>query len=481
MSQHLSRLGWGIMGTPKGRQQVDCGVNQQLKVSFDLNQELGGCLPHPTKANGEALYVVSSKTVGQYWQVGVAEYHSIFEQGQTRAGTYFGAYLNVLGAVFAADKAKQLLSTLRNLNVFQATQFINAQTCAYVQSIHGQNVPTPQDQLNELAEALQPLPEDDLKVQKEALYLPCGAGQAVETLAFILKNHLYLYYKEIFFSESGYISEQMRKKKMDYGLENVFSFIERYKQRVAELRNDNLKTRQELSKVKNDQDTIITQQVKQKEQVIAQQFNSQKQGYEHQIQQNNQQIQNLNNELQRANVLAAIGHSAVEAVANAPVDLVQSDLSQFKSRGYEQKLSEIQVSLNGLKAEVIRQQQAWQQRQPEIVETNNVKPYQILTGVFAAVAILCLGLAVWLSRSEPSTEKITSSQPYKTLVSEKLNLETQNSTLLTEKENLAKKMSGKPAPSKEEIEKELIKRICQDKDSKKLGKLDGKKLCEEIK
>ena len=57
-------LGWGLVGTPAGRQFTSDGIDEQLKLgktAFELAQDLGGCLPSPKSDDNEPLYTLVNR------------------------------------------------------------------------------------------------------------------------------------------------------------------------------------------------------------------------------------------------------------------------------------------------------------------------------------------------------------------------------------------------------------------------------------
>ena len=111
-------LGWGLVGTPAGRQYTNNGIDKQFnlgKTAFELGQDLGGCLPSPKLGDDAPLYALISRTEQNVSLLGFAEYFSIYEQGQTRAGTYFGSFIEAANASFSPNSIKDIFSGLRQL------------------------------------------------------------------------------------------------------------------------------------------------------------------------------------------------------------------------------------------------------------------------------------------------------------------------------------------------------------------------------
>lgn len=218
MSEKLQYVGWGLVGTPKGRQQTADGVDKQLNLapSFDLEQQFGGCLPEPKIGDLTPLYRLSFQQAGQYPVLGVAEYRPIYEQGQTRAGSYFGAFVEAVHHAFDPSQSELLKNVLLALSSYQTTHFIDAANHCYTESLNGKHFEAPQAPLLQLAEQMTPLTGSLLTqtASEETLYIACEPQQAVETLQLLLQQQLYYRFKQIFFSESRHISQQMQGKKI---------------------------------------------------------------------------------------------------------------------------------------------------------------------------------------------------------------------------------------------------------------------------
>ncbi|MGX2956339.1 hypothetical protein ACWIYZ_04495 [Ursidibacter arcticus] len=462
MSQNLQLLGWGIVGTPKGRQQVDDGVNKQSKVSFELSQEFGSCLPSPNQSSNDVLYCLSSKALDKYWQLGLAEYHSIFEQGQTRAGTYFGAYINVINATFGEDNLDKLFAKVRSLSIFQYTRFIDANSRSYKESINGKSIPPQEAELTIIADSLQPLPPNVLKASpKETLFIFCQTEQVVETLKHILTTRLYYQYKQIFFSDSEFISSQMKKKKIDFMSSNELMglriSVPLYEQRLINEITEKKQVMSELQKTKQNQEIHIKQEVNNRVEEYKQKSQQEIQSYSQRAEQAVQEQKRLAEQLQSAEFLAKLGHTIVNAVANNAEALGKANLAQFADRELEKKVADMQISINMLPAKL-----AQQQRPAEVsystVESNDSGIYRIFTFIFAGTSILFLLMAIWgFFFNDPSKEEIKKSQEYQ-------QLEKQKSESDKEKTKLEEKLNKLEKVEKEnETLNKFKQEICQDK------------------
>lgn len=220
MSDKLQYLGYGLLGTPKGRQQTASGVDKQLNLapSFDLEQQFGGCLPDPKTKDFTPLYRLSFQQAGQYPVLGIAEYRPIYEQGQTRAGTYFGAFIEAVHHAFDENQSELLVKILLALSSYQTKHFINQETQSYTESLNGKSFEVPQEPLLQISAQMQPLAANLLSQteSQETLYIACEKSQALEALRLLLNQQLYYRFKQIFFSESSHISQQMQGKKIPY-------------------------------------------------------------------------------------------------------------------------------------------------------------------------------------------------------------------------------------------------------------------------
>ncbi|MGX3065917.1 hypothetical protein [Ursidibacter arcticus] len=451
MSQNLQLLGWGIVGTPKGRQQVDDGVNKQFNVSFDLSQEFGACLPSPHQSNNDVLYCLNSKAVDKYWQLGLAEYHSIFEQGQTRSGTYFGAYINVINATFGEDNLDKLFAKVRSLSIFQYTHFIDANSRSYKESINGKSIPSQEAELTIIADSLQPLPPNVLKTSpQETLFIYCETKQVIETLKHILTTRLYYQYKQIFFSDSEFISSQMKKKKIDFMSGNELialrMFVPLYEQRLI---NEITEKKQVINELKQEVDKRVEE--------YKQQFQQEIQSYNQRAEQAVQEQKRLAEQLQSAESLARLGYTIVNEVANNAETLGKTNLAQFADRELEKKVADMQISINMLPAKL-----AQQQRSAEVsyqtVESNDNGIYRIFTFIFAGTSILFLFMAICgLFFNAPSSAEIKNTLEYSELNKQKNEVENINTELNKELDNLRRE--------KKHLE-EVNQKICKDTNAK---------------
>lgn len=277
MSEKLAYLGWGIIGTAKGRQAVGDGVDKTLGLArnFDLAQELGGCLPEPKQDPhfSEVLYCLSLQSVGKHNVLGLAEYRPAYEQGQSRAGSYFGSFIESVSFSFGENSLSTLFAALFKLSQFQYQHFIDPNTRSYKESIQGKIIQAPESDLLQIAEQIQPLTANLLSqtVVEDSLFVQCSAGKIVDTLKTLLNEQLYYRFKHIYFTESDYIATQMQGRKMaklhfSY-LEAGKFFTDSYRKEILFLHNKNRQYYTELKKV---EETLATERANQAQQVAVQ-------------------------------------------------------------------------------------------------------------------------------------------------------------------------------------------------------------------
>lgn len=277
MSEKLAYLGWGIIGTAKGRQAVGDGVDKTLGLArnFDLAQELGGCLPEPKQDPhfSEVLYCLSLQSVGKHNVLGLAEYRPAYEQGQSRAGSYFGSFIESVSFSFGENSLSTLFAALFKLSQFQYQHFIDPNTRSYKESIQGKTIQAPESDLLQIAEQIQPLTANLLSqtVVEDSLFVQCSAGKIVDTLKTLLNEQLYYRFKHIYFTESDYIATQMQGRKM---AKLHFSYLEAGKFFTDSYRKEILflhyKNRQYYTELKKVEETLTTERANQAQQVAVQ-------------------------------------------------------------------------------------------------------------------------------------------------------------------------------------------------------------------
>ncbi|HHV6864802.1 TPA: hypothetical protein ACUMWM_000352, partial [Haemophilus influenzae] len=219
-------LGWGLVGTPAGRQFTSDGIDEQLKLgktAFELAQDLGGCLPSPKSDDNEPLYALVSRIEQNATILGFAEYFSIYEQGQSRAGTYFGSFIETANASFSPNSIKDIFSGLRQLSIYQMTHFIDNEKKAYHTSITGKTFEAPKalDKIQLVAAVKNSITKT---VSSDFLFIHCQKDEALKVAEYLIKSGLYYQYKDIFFTENEHISAQVRQmKRLQISSSQLFS------------------------------------------------------------------------------------------------------------------------------------------------------------------------------------------------------------------------------------------------------------------
>lgn len=271
-------LGWGIIGTPKGRQASGDGLDKELKLadSYDLPQEFCGYLPSPTQRDFTPLYCLQFRIKNNKSVLSLAEYRPIFEQGQTRGGSYFGAFIETANLSFGENSAKSLVESLFELSSYQSSHFIDAENTRYKESISGKPFDPP-SKLELIANDLTALKPNILTktVATSSVYIPTRPEELIDTLKSILREQLYYQYEQIFFSESVYIATQISSRTLKLSANALIhsnSFIIPFRNeigylhRTLEEQKQRLeKTEKELKHLKDEQNVIIQQRISEKE------------------------------------------------------------------------------------------------------------------------------------------------------------------------------------------------------------------------
>lgn len=127
MDNAQNLIGWGIIGTPKGTTSFWRYSDKQLKLadSYDLPQEFCGYLPSPTKKDFTPLYRLQLLSNNGTPVLALSEYRPIFEQGQTRSGSYFGSFIETANYAFGENNVQVLFESLFELSSYQSTHFID--------------------------------------------------------------------------------------------------------------------------------------------------------------------------------------------------------------------------------------------------------------------------------------------------------------------------------------------------------------------
>lgn len=283
--QNKQRLGWGLVGSSNGRQYTSDGIDKQFGLGkvFELGQELGSCLPHPKSGDFIPLYALVYRNINNTPILGFAEYLSIHEMGQDRAGSYFGSFVEVAGASFSTDSISTIFGALRELSIYQVEHFIDKGKRAYHTSINGKSFNAPQLLLDKIAEQIQPLTGNYLTQteQMKDLFIHCEQGQVEKVAEKLLEEPLFYIYKNIFFSENSHICHQVEHKRItqinasdllcSHFFTQPWKMEVRYLQALAQqLHQEKQSLEQEYQRIIEEQEQKINRAVKEKTQQFVQ-------------------------------------------------------------------------------------------------------------------------------------------------------------------------------------------------------------------
>lgn len=478
MTEKLNYLGWGIVGTPKGRQQVNEGVTKQLTVSFDLPQEIGGCLPSPKETQFIPLYYLKSRALEKNWVLGFAEYFSVFEQGQTRAGTYLGSFIHSVNSIFSENQITNLFASLRHLTQFQTEHFIDVQTRSYIQQIEGQPILSPMENLSEIAQELQVMPQDELNGTevKDSLYIEYEQGDEQKLLGYLLKGKVFYRYKNIYFSSDEYISSQVRKKNIAFWtfsqLKIYVESTELYRQYVQHQHQKLQQQAQEIHSLQQTMHEKIAQQVTLQERVYSEQVNQI-------LAERNAALEERDIALEdrrQSDILANLGSKLVQEVSNnaerlETINLVKFANSSAEKNNFLQEFGQIRGMLATLQNQLSKAD--FIQQEPLKIESRG---WKILSAVFIPLSLFLFGLLAWDFFSEPSQptkEQIEDSSIYKELYQQNEGYK-----------KFIDKLKSEPKINLHSEKDKWKKEICSVNDrvfksfKKDLKDVDGKKLCD---
>ena len=334
-------LGWGLVGTPAGRQFTSDGIDKQLKLgktAFELAQDLGGCLPSPKSDDNEPLYALVSRIEQNATILGFAEYFSIYEQGQSRAGTYFGSFIETANASFSPNSIKDIFSGLRQLSIYQTTHFIDNEKKAYHTSITGKTFEAPKalDKIQLVA----PVKNSITKTPpSDFLFIHCQKDEALKVAEYLIKSGLYYQYKDIFFTENEHISAQVRKmKRLQISSAQLFSldvFVSPYKSEIHYLRSDI----QELSKKYQDAINKIKRLNEEQEQIINKKVQEQEALFQ-------QQVNKIEEEKNKLLELAGLGQIKLSKFAKGIISKVSPAIDQRIDQRLDTKLTEFSSKIS---------------------------------------------------------------------------------------------------------------------------------------
>ena len=341
-------LGWGLVGTPAGRQFTSDGIDEQLKLgktAFELAQDLGGCLPSPKSDDNEPLYALVSRIEQNATIWGFAEYFSIYEQGQSRAGTYFGSFIETANASFSPNSIKDIFSGLRQLSIYQMTHFIDNEKKAYHTSITGKTFEAPKalDKIQLVA----PVKNSITKTPpSDFLFIHCQKNEALKVAEYLIASGLYYQYKDIFFTESEHISAQVRQmKRLQISSSQLFSldvFVSPYKSEIHYLHS----YIQELSKKYQDAINEIKRLNEEQEQIINKKVQEQETLFQQQVNKIEEEKNKLLDEAHQMRELAGFGRTELSKFANGIILEVSPAIDQRIDQRLDKKLTEFSLKIS---------------------------------------------------------------------------------------------------------------------------------------
>lgn len=439
-------LGWGLVGTPAGRQYTSDGIDKQFnlgKTAFELAQDLGGCLPSPKEGSDIPLYALISRSESNNFILGFAEYFSIYEQGQSRAGTYFGSFIETVNALFTSNSLKEVFSGLRQLSIYQTQHFIDQEKSAYHTGISGRSFETP-SVLDKIQ--LQGLPQSFVTKTSPAdfLFIHCQQGEAILVAEKLLTTGLYYQYKDIFFSESELISAQIRQMKRlqisSAQLFNLDDFISPYKSEISYLHAYIQELSQKYNNATGEINRLNTEQTKIIQQEVAKNVEIQVQAYQ-------QERDNAILEMQKIEAKAKLG---------------DTQLSHFSGEVSQEVIARIKPGLDALDAcskrlNLLLQSKA--QYQPnEAYENNANSSNNALVWIITSASlflILLIGI-LWLffATPEETAADFKKTPEYKSLITKSDEL-SKSTKALSQKDTEIQKLNQR------------IKDLCSSLDSKK--------------
>ena len=337
-------LGWGLVGTPAGRQFTSDGIDEQLKLgktAFELAQDLGGCLPSPKSDDNEPLYALVSRIEQNATIWGFAEYFSIYEQGQSRAGTYFGSFIETANASFSPNSIKDIFSGLRQLSIYQMTHFIDNEKKAYHTSITGKTFEAPKalDKIQLVA----PVKNSITKTPpSDFLFIHCQKNEALKVAEYLIASGLYYQYKDIFFTESEHISAQVRQmKRLQISSSQLFSldiFVSSYKSEIhylhtyiQELSKKYQDATDEIQQLKSEQAKIIQQEVTKNVEVQARAYQ--------------QERDNAIAEMKKVRAKAELGDTRLSLFSNEVAKQVAEKTEQKLTLQLDNKFKSLELKL----------------------------------------------------------------------------------------------------------------------------------------
>ena len=394
-------LGWGLVGTPAGRQFTSDGIDEQLKLgktAFELAQDLGGCLPSPKSDDNEPLYALVSRIEQNATILGFAEYFSIYEQGQSRAGTYFGSFIETANASFSPNSIKDIFSGLRQLSIYQMTHFIDNEKKAYHTSITGKTFEAPKA-LDKI-QLVTPVKNSITKTPpSDFLFIHCQKDEALKVAEYLIASGLYYQYKDIFFTESEHISAQVRQmKRLQISSSQLFSldvFVSPYKSEIHYLHS----YIQELSKKYQDAGNEIKRLNEEQEQIINKKVQEQEALFQQQVNKIEEEKNKLLEEANQMRKLAGFGRTELSEFAKGIISEVSPAIDQRIDQRLDKKLTEFSLKISS----AIKSATDNVMLPPQKVS----KPgWIILSGILGFIVIVLSILLIYMSSqsSDPKTK-----------------------------------------------------------------------------
>ena len=355
MSENKKHLGWGLVGTPSGRQYTSDGIDKELNVgkNFELGQMLGGCLPALMPNAPNPLYCLKSQFVGNNYVLGFAVYFSVKEKNQNRAGTYFGGFVETVNSRFGVSSVREVLSAVYDLALYQYEHFIDKNKMEYHSNINGVAFEAPHEKLNKIAEQLQQ-PDRGLRSTKpvDSLFIHCEEGQAILVAERLIESGIYRQFKDIYFSESKYISEQVSRERIlqttAFILLNSDLFTQPLKAEVAYMQQVAEQAKANQQNVENNLQKLKAEQ----EAIIQNTVNKQAREYIQQAEYCKAEMLKAQQEAEAARTFAILGKQVFDLSAQNAEQLGDITLAQFAGSNEAQeilsKLSRVDKQLNSL-------------------------------------------------------------------------------------------------------------------------------------
>lgn len=355
MSENKKHLGWGLVGTPSGRQYTSDGIDKELNVgkNFELGQMLGGCLPALMPNAPNPLYCLKSQFVGNNYVLGFAVYFSVKEKNQNRAGTYFGGFVETVNSRFGVSSVREVLSAVYDLALYQYEHFIDKNKMEYHSNINGVAFEAPHEKLNKIAEQLQQ-PDRGLRSTKpvDSLFIHCEEGQAILVAERLIESGIYRQFKDIYFSESKYISEQVSRERIlqttAFILLNSDLFTQPLKAEVAYMQQVAEQAKANQQNVENNLQKLKAEQ----EAIIQNTVNKQAREYIQQAEYYKAEMLKAQQEAEAARKFAILGKQVFDLSAQNAEQLGDITLAQFAGSNEAQeilsKLSRVDKQLNSL-------------------------------------------------------------------------------------------------------------------------------------